>query len=124
MEKRILRQIQLLAPKHGVRLFRNNVGLFETLDGRKVTTGLAKGSADLIGWATIQVNGHKVGVFISVEVKRPGGRISEAQTSWLGAVNAAGGIGMVVYSAQEFVTILRSSLKALKGLSISKMETH
>jgi hypothetical protein len=87
--------IQLEASKRGARLFRNNVGLFTTLDGRKVKTGLCKGSSDLIGWFR--------GQFLAVEVKIGKGKPTPEQIAFVNQVNADGGIGMIVYSVDEFL---------------------
>lgn len=94
-ESDIMREIQLEAPKVGARLFRNNVGLFDTADGRKIRTGLCVGSADLIGWTA-------TGRFLAVEVKRPGERPTKEQARFLQSVSDAGGVGVLAHSVTEF----------------------
>lgn len=93
-EADIMREVQLAASKLGCRLFRNNVGMAK-IEGRVIKYGLVKGSSDLIGWTA---NGR----FLAVEVKRPGGIISPEQQRFIEAVNDKGGLGMVVFSAQDF----------------------
>lgn len=97
-EGKITRALMLLFTKFG-RLFRNNVGLFETKDGRKVRTGLCVGSSDTIGWTELVVTpemvGKKVAVFTSIEIKTKGTRTTALQRNWLQAVNTAGGIAMI-----------------------------
>lgn len=43
-----------------------------------------------------------------VELKRPGGRLSEYQAAWLGAARAAGAVCCVVTSSQELEAHLRA----------------
>ena len=43
-------QMRATAARHGLWLFRNNVGACVTKDGRRITYGLMPGSADCIGW--------------------------------------------------------------------------
>ena len=93
------------------RLFRNQVGsLPDPRTGRLVTFGLARGSADLIGWRTITVTqamvGIRLAVFTSIEVKTPTGRVRPEQTAWLGAVQAAGGIAGVARSVPDALKII------------------
>jgi hypothetical protein len=45
--------------------------------------------------------------FVSLEVKRPGGRGTEAQRNWREAVVAAGGVGVEVRSVEEAEAALR-----------------
>ena len=79
----------------GARLFRNQVGKYELPDGRWLRSGLCVGSSDLIGW----LHG---GRFLAVEVKQPGGKPTKEQEAFLAAVNAAGGLGILARSVEEF----------------------
>lgn len=94
-----------------VRLFRNQTGaLPDPRTGRLVSFGLAKGSADLIGWRTIEITpdmvGSKVAVFCSLEVKTATGRLTDQQRNWMQAVLRAGGIAGVVRSVADAQRIL------------------
>ena len=85
----------------GHRLFRNNVGVFLSLDGtRHVRCGLAVGSADLIGWQSCVITqddiGKRVAIFWSVEKKALKGTMRNRQIAWAETVNASGGIAEVV----------------------------
>lgn len=107
-EETILQQrIRLaLGTLPNLRIFRNQVGqLPDPRTGRPVQFGLAKGSADLIGWTTITVTpemvGTKLAVFTSLEVKTPTGRLTPQQRNWLEAVQRAGGISAIVRSVQD-----------------------
>ena len=105
-------QIRLaLGTRPEARIFRNQVGsLPDPRTGRLVTFGLARGSADLIGWRTITVTqamvGTRLAVFTSIEVKTPTGRIRPEQQAWLEAVQHAGGIAIIARSVPDAVLAL------------------
>ena len=89
-----------------LRLYRNNCGsLPDPRTGRLVTFGLARGSADLIGWRTITVTqamvGTRLAIFTSIEVKTPTGRVRPEQQAWLEAVHQAGGIAIIARSVPD-----------------------
>jgi len=110
-ETTLQQEIRLaLGSRSDLRLFRNQVGsLPDPRTGRLVTFGLARGSADLIGWRTVVVTpdmvGQRLAVFTSIEVKTPTGRIRPEQQAWLGVVQKAGGIGGVVRSVGDALQI-------------------
>lgn len=112
-ETNISNRIRLAVSQVGARLFRNNRGLFKTLDGkRKVRAGLeADGSSDLIGWTPVEITEDMVGktmaVFTAVEVKKNGGRVSKDQQNFIRAVQDFGGIAGVARSEEEALEILR-----------------
>lgn len=112
-ETDIQQRIRLALGTHPqVRLFRNQVGqLPDPRTGRPVQFGLARGSADLIGWRTITITpemvGQRIAVFTSIEVKTPTGRLTPAQSAWLGAVHTAGGIAGVARSVRDAEEIVR-----------------
>jgi hypothetical protein len=93
------------------RIFRNQVGsLPDPRTGRLVTFGLARGSADLIGWRTVTITqamvGTRLAVFTSIEVKTPTGRIRPEQQAWLEAVHHAGGIAGIARSVTDAQALL------------------
>ena len=112
VETKIQQEIRLgLGTRQDVRLFRNQVGqLPDPRTGRQVQFGLAKGSADLVGWKTIEVTpdmvGQKVAVFASIEVKTPTGRPTQYQQAWLTAVEKAGGIAGIARSVDDALRIV------------------
>jgi len=112
-ETEIQQRIRLaLGTTPHLRLFRNQVGqLPDPRTGRPVQFGLARGSADLIGWRTITITpdmvGTKLAVFTSIEVKTPTGRLTPSQCVWLGTVRSAGGIAGVARSVRDAEEILR-----------------
>ena len=100
-----------LGTRSDTRLFRNQVGqLPDPRTGRPVQFGLARGSADLIGWRTVTITpdmvGRRIAIFTSLEIKTPTGRLTPAQHNWLGAVRGAGGIAGVVRSVSEAFAVV------------------
>jgi hypothetical protein len=111
-ETTLQQQIRLaLGTNPDVRAFRNQCGaLPDPRTGRLVTFGLARGSADLIGWRTITVTpamvGQRIAVFCSIEVKTPTGRVRPEQQAWLEVVQHAGGIAGVARSVPDALRIV------------------
>lgn len=109
-EQQIQQHIRLACSNGPVRLFRNNTGTLRDQHGRPVTFGLAKGSADLIGWTTRTITpemvGQQVAVFTSIEVKSATGRLRPEQQQWLEAVQTAGGIAGVARSVCDANALL------------------
>jgi len=111
-ETTLQQQIRLALGTHPqTRLFRNQVGsLPDPRTGRLVTFGLARGSADLIGWRTITITpamvGQRVAVFTSIEVKTPTGRVRPDQQAWLGTVQSAGGIAGIARSVPDALQLV------------------
>ena len=106
-ETHLQQEIRLaVGTRPDLRLYRNNCGsLPDPRTGRLVTFGLARGSADLIGWRTITVTqamvGTRLAVFCSIEVKTPTGRVRPEQQAWLEAVQQAGGIAVIARSVPD-----------------------
>jgi hypothetical protein len=104
-EQQIQQHIRLALSRGPVRLYRNNTGTLKDANGRPVSFGLCKGSADLIGWTTRTITpdmvGQQVAVFTSIEVKAATGRLRPEQRQWLDAVQAAGGIAGVARSVED-----------------------
>ena len=111
-ETTLQQQIRLALGTHPqTRLFRNQVGsLPDPRTGRLVTFGLARGSADLIGWRTVTVTpdmvGSQLAVFTSIEVKTPTGRVRPDQHAWLAAVQSAGGIAGIARSVPDALQLV------------------
>lgn len=101
--------VRLEAPRHGVWLTRNNVGVLQDKNGRPVRYGLANESkqqnevlksGDLIGirpvTITAQMVGSVIGQFVSRECKRPGWKYrgdgrEKAQFNWISLITRYGG---------------------------------
>ena len=92
-ETNIMNKIMLAMSKKGYLCWRNQVGLFKTLDGRTVNIGI-KGSSDLMAIKptviTPEMVGQTLAVFVAVEVKTATGRQSEPQKKWQKAVEKLG----------------------------------
>lgn len=93
-----------------VRLFRNNVGATRDAKGRLIRYGLAKGSADLIGWITRKINqediGKTIAQFVSIEVKSQTGKPRPDQIAWQDIVNKAGGCAGIARSVEDAQKII------------------
>ena len=78
--------------------------------GRRMTVGLAEGSADLIGIKRVPVislpRDGFVGVFTSIELKTPNVTTEEPQTNWLSMVRRLGGRACVARTLDEVVVVL------------------
>lgn len=109
-EAEVIKQLELAAPRHNMRLFRNNVGACRDQSGRLIRYGLANTSAqlnkqikssDLIGIKQVTITpdmvGQTLGVFVSIEAKTPdwkyrGTEREIAQQRWLDFIRSMGGI--------------------------------
>ena len=111
-EKSILNNIQLLASKMGIKLWRNNVGSAwqgraRTLangdvliqNPRRVTYGLPVGSGDLIGCTPVVITNDMVGkkllIFTNYEAKCNATRTTDEQRAFHNMVNSLGGISII-----------------------------
>jgi len=117
-ETNVSTSIQLAASSQQSRLFRNNVGLFTTLTGDKIRTGLGKGSSDLIGWTIKKVTqdmvGKNVAIFTAVEVKKEGyvfpktpNETLKGQINFVNQVKKSGGYAGFARSDEEYKNILK-----------------
>lgn len=101
-QARILKE---LGSDPSVRLFRNHVGTVQDKQGRWHRFGLAVGSADLIGWQTVEVTqdmvGQRVAVFLSIEVKSSKGAVRPEQTAWAETVARKGGRAVIARSVDD-----------------------
>jgi hypothetical protein len=111
-ESPIFKRIMLEESRKGNRVFRNNVGQgwqgkkswkngsLTLHDPRPINFGLCEGSADLIGWRTIEITqemvGKKAALFYAAEIKRKKTATSKDQTAFLKAVEMAGGIAEII----------------------------
>ena len=118
-EAAIQQQTRLEACRHGDRLWRNNNGACMSEDGRLIRYGLCNDSAamnkklkssDLIGITphivTVQDVGATLGIFTSIEIKRPGwvfkGTEREwAQFNWMELIKSLGGRAQFATSPGE-----------------------
>jgi hypothetical protein len=101
-ESDLMRSIMLALSEDGHMVFRGNVGLFYTRDGRPVKSGLPVGFSDLFGFTS---DGRP----FFLEVKTATGRISPAQLSFLNAMRVRGALADVVRSVESALWVLRKA---------------
>ena len=111
-ESNIQANIRLALSKAGATIFRNQVGQYTTDDGRVIRYGVCNpGGSDLVGWKPVVVDesmvGRTIAAFVAIEVKRPGGKVSESQQRFLDAVARAGGIAGVARSPADALKIIK-----------------
>ncbi len=91
----------------GVVLLRiNSVSRGFTRAVTRCGRGKESGVSDLIGCT-------KEGRFIAVEVKLPGGRVSDEQKTFLDQVKTSGGIAILAYSVEDVVNSLELDKRVL-----------
>ena len=108
------------------RVFRNNIGAgfvgrvagesagaVTLVNYRRIHFGLFTGSSDLIGWKSVEITpdmvGKRVAVFLAIETKAPGGRLSQEQDIWIERVRFFGGIAGRARSETEATKIIGES---------------
>ena len=93
-ETNIMNKIMLAISKKGWLVWRNQVGLFKTMDGTRTIPIGIKGSSDLMAIKptviTPEMVGQTLAVFVAVEVKTATGQQSEPQKKWQKAVEKLG----------------------------------
>lgn len=80
-------------------VFRANVGKVKMADGRFFDTGLPAGFSDLFGFRTD-------GRIFFIEVKAPGGRVSNVQEHFLETVRKYGALSGVARSVSDALKII------------------
>lgn len=95
-EAAIMHECMLALSKAGCTVFRANVGLYYTKDGRPVRTGLPVGFSDLFGFT------QELRPFF-LEVKAERGRLRAEQVQFLAAMRERGAIAQSVRSVEECI---------------------
>lgn len=98
----MMNAIMLALSQDGHAVFRSQVGLFFTKDGRPVRTGLPVGFSDLFG------NRAGDARAFYLEVKTGTGRATPEQKAFLAAMQARGALAGVVRSVEDAQSILNS----------------
>jgi len=96
-ETAIMHHIMLALSEAGHTVFRGNVGMFFTKDGRPVQTGLPKGFSDIFGFT-------KAGKPFFLEIKSETGRLRLEQYKFLEAMKSKGAIAGVARSVESALT--------------------
>lgn len=99
-ELAIQHHVQLALSEAGHTVFRANVGVFKTEDGRYINTGLPKGFSDLFGFTFS-------GVPFFMEVKTPKGSVRPEQLQFLEAMRCRGAIVGIVRSVDDALNLLK-----------------
>lgn len=98
-EKDIQNSIRIaLAPY--AKIFRINVGVFNTSDGRAISTGVPKGFSDLFG---VRICDGKA---IFIEVKTDTGRVREEQKHFLEIMKATGALAGIARNEKDALEII------------------
>lgn len=83
-------------------VFRANVGIFSTKDGRTVSTGLPKGFSDLFGFRKSD------GRMFFIEVKNEKGRLRKEQLHFINTMKEQGAIAGVARSPEEALALVNA----------------
>lgn len=96
-ETDIQNKIRIALSKYGI-VFRMNVGLFFTADGRPIQSGLPPGTSDLL------FIGH--GKIAFIEVKTPKGRPTQQQLNFIQAMKNLGHIAGIARSVEDALRLI------------------
>lgn len=98
-ESDLMRTIMIALSAGGHQVFRGNVGMFYTKDGRPVRSGLPTGFSDLFGFTADQRP-------FFLEIKTATGRIRPEQTAFLDAMRRRGAIAGVARSVADALQMM------------------
>lgn len=125
-ERQIVIEIRKAMGKRGIVLLNNPIGMAHYADrhgSQRVFYGVGgKGGSDLIGWMPLEIFGARFGVFIAMEVKRPGENLKPEQERFLNAVRLAGGIAGVVRSVRDAEVLIDEHVCRYRNLLQSGVE--
>lgn len=109
-ESPLMRRVLLHASRLGMRLFRNQVGVYQLKDGRWLRSGLCVGSSDLIGWTPVVVTqemvGKTVAVFTACETKAGRKQATDEQRQFIDTVTLSGGLAVVIRAEADVDTLI------------------
>jgi hypothetical protein len=105
-ESAVSEQIQKAAERLGIRLWRNQNGMYQ-VGNRWIRSGLCVGAADFIGYG---FRAPYKGVFCAIEVKASGKlkNLSEEQAAFLNKCIYAGAIAGCADSVDELIKIVHA----------------
>ena len=104
-EAGLMREIMIALSADGHAVFRANVGLFFTRDGRPIRTGLPPGFSDLFGFRASDARAF------FLEVKTPRGSVTRQQEAFLEAMRRRGARAGVVRSVDDARQLLSDLLR-------------
>jgi hypothetical protein len=111
LEKEVLKQLRQALHLWGVVAWRTNSGRMRVQRGGKehfYRFNGADGCADLVGLIP-KLSDGRTGVFFACEAKRPGGKTTPAQESFLEMIRKAGGIACVASSVADLERALNDA---------------
>ena len=123
-EKQVLNKIDLAVNRAPLsRIFPNVCGRFmgynpATGASYMVQTGLKKGSADRIGWQSVQITdgmvGRYIAQFVSIEAKANcSSRLRDDQKEWCDIVLAFGGAAIITHTPETVPAVLKELSKGV-----------
>ena len=112
----LVKAIQLECSQGAIRLFPNINGLFQTLDGRWVHTGLFDGCLDLVGWKSETHGREVIARLVMLECKTGNARLTKEQRQTILNVNRMGGIAAEVRSVVDAKVALGLDVVDAKAL--------
>ena len=98
-ESDLMRAVMIALSAQGHQVFRGNVGMFYTKDGRPVRSGLPVGFSDLFGFTA------DARPFF-IEVKTATGRLRPEQTAFLDAMRKRGAIAGVARTVADALQMM------------------
>lgn len=101
MEEKTIQDAIRMALSDIAIVFRANVGVFFTRDGRQISTGLPKGFSDLFGFRKSD------GKAFFVEVKNETGRARKEQLHFIDRMNQLGANAGIARSVEEAIEIVQ-----------------
>lgn len=102
-ERKIQASIRIRLGYLGINLYRRNVALVRTGDGRRFSVE-APGRADLYGWEI------KTGRHWEIETKRPGNKPTPLQLGWLKEATRLGAVAFWADNCNDTETVARAIL--------------
>jgi len=105
-ETPLLKRIMLACSRGRSRLWRNNVGALRDAEGKWLRFGIANpGGSDLIGLHSLTITPEHIGrtfaIFVALEVKGKGGKVTKEQQLFIDLVQSFGGIAGVVRTVEQ-----------------------
>lgn len=104
LEKHIQRQILDYLAANKIFAWKNHTGGQYMPRNERFIPSPSKGASDIFG---ILNQGFAKGRFLAIEVKRPGGRVTQLQQNFIDNVNENGGYAFVAYSVDDVIEKLR-----------------
>lgn len=113
-EKEIQSGIMVALSNAHCLIWRNTIGMLKDAKGHFIRYGIGgAGGSDLLGYLPIHITadmvGRKMGIFVAVEVKRPGKKPTPEQENFLRVVRENGGLAGMATSVEEALSIINSS---------------